>query len=99
MEKYVGKEVEFIRTDNESKKDYTVKGKLLATGWQPQPGYNSYAGGAPYYATGQMIAEINGKIEIGPGGRLILPSLPEGLILKPQLEWLVNKSISRVGSL
>jgi hypothetical protein len=37
-----------------------------------------------------MIAEINGKIEIGPAGRLILPSLPEGLILKPQLEWLVN---------
>lgn len=90
MEKYIGKEVEFIRMDNESKKDYTVKGKLLATGWQPQPGYNPYGGGVPYYATGQMIAEINGKIEIGPAGRLILPSLPEGLILKPQLEWLVN---------
>ncbi len=90
MEKYIGKEVEFIRTDNESKKDYTVKGKLLATGWQPQPGYNPYSGGEPYYSTGQMIAEINGKIEIGPAGRLILPNLPEGLILKPQLEWLVN---------
>jgi hypothetical protein len=90
MEKYIGKEVEFIRMDNESKKDYTVKGKLLATGWQPQPGYNPYGGGAPYYATGQMIAEINGKIEISPAGRLILPGLPEGLILKPQLEWLVN---------
>jgi hypothetical protein len=92
MEKYIGKEVEFIRTDNESKKDYTVKGKLLATGWQPQPGYNPYGGGTPYYATGQMIAEINGKIEIGPAGRLVLPSLPEGLILKPQLEWLVNST-------
>lgn len=90
MEKYIGKEVEFIRTDNESKKDYAVKGKLLSTGWQPQPGYNPYGGGVPYYATGQMIAEINGKIEIGPEGRLVLPSLPEGLILKPQLEWLVN---------
>jgi hypothetical protein len=42
--------------------------------------------------TGQMIAEINGKIEISPAGRLILPSLPEGLILKPQLEWLVINS-------
>ena len=90
MEKYIGKEVEFIRTDNESKKDYTIKGKLLVTGWQPQPGYNPYGGGVPYYATGQMIAEINGKLEIGPAGRLVLPSLPEGLILKPQLEWLVN---------
>jgi hypothetical protein len=90
MEKYIGKEVEFVRTNYESKKEYTVKGKLLATGWQPQPGYNPYGGGIPYYSTGQMIAEINGKIEIGPEGRLILPSLPEGLILKPQLEWLVN---------
>ncbi|MCX6122421.1 MAG: hypothetical protein NTX44_12500 [Ignavibacteriales bacterium] len=92
MEKYIGKEVEFIRTDNESKKEYTVKGKLLATGWQPQPGYNPYSGSAPYYMTGQMIAEINGKIEISPAGRLILPALPEGLILKPQLEWLVTNS-------
>jgi len=92
MEKYIGKEVEFIRTDNESKKDYSVKGKLLATGWQPQPNYSPYGGSAPYYSTGQMIAEINGKIEIGPAGRLILPALPEGLILKPQLEWLVTNS-------
>jgi hypothetical protein len=92
MEKYIGKDVEFIRMDNESKKDYTVKGKLLATGWQPQLGYNPYGGGVPYSATGQMIAEINGKLEIGPAGRLVLPSLPEGLILKPQLEWLVNST-------
>ncbi len=90
MEKYIGKEVEFIRMDNESKKEYSVTGKLLATGWQPQLGYDPYGGGVPYYSTGQMIAEINGKIEIGPAGRLVLPSLPEGLILKPQLEWLVN---------
>ena len=92
MEKYIGKEVEFIRTDYESKKSYSVKGKLLATGWQPQPNYNPYSGNAPFYMTGQMIAEINGKIEISPEGRLILPALPEGLILKPQLEWLVMNS-------
>lgn len=91
MEKYIGKEVEFIRTDYELKKEYSVNGKLLATGWQPQPGYIQF-GGTPYNATGQMIAEINGKIEIGPSGRLILPSLPEGLILKPQLEWLITNS-------
>jgi hypothetical protein len=92
LEKYIGKDVEFIRIDNESKKEYSVKGTLLATGWQPQPEYNPYGGGTPYYASGQMIAEINGKIEIGPSGRLLLPSLPEGLILKPQLEWLVTNS-------
>jgi hypothetical protein len=36
-----------------------------------------------------MIAEINGKIELNPEGRLVLPDLPEGLVLKPQLQWLV----------
>jgi hypothetical protein len=92
LEKYVGKDVEFLRTDYESKKEYTVKGKLLSTGWLPQQTSYGYAGNAPYYSSGQMIAEIEGKIEIGPEGRLILPSLPEGLILKPQLEWLVNST-------
>jgi hypothetical protein len=84
LEKYVGKEVEFFRLDNETKKEYSVKGKLLATGWTGQQNY--------YNSTGQMIAEIDGKIEIGPAGRLVLPSLPEGLILKPQLEWLVTST-------
>ena len=92
MEKYIGKEVEFLRTDYETKKEYSIKGKLLATGWQPQPNYNPYNSSAAYNMTGQMIAEINGKIEISPEGRLILPALPEGLILKPQLEWLVTNS-------
>ncbi|HVN49030.1 MAG TPA: hypothetical protein VMU30_09470 [Bacteroidota bacterium] len=41
---------------------------------------------------GPMIAEINGKIEMSPQGRLSLPSLPEGLILKPQLKWLLENS-------
>jgi hypothetical protein len=74
LEKYLGKEVEFIRLNDETKKEYTVKGTLLT----------SYNPG--------LVAQINGKIEINPTGRLVLPSLPEGLILKPQLEWLVSSS-------
>lgn len=74
LQKYIGKEVEFVRLDEQSKKEYTVKGTLLT----------SYGAG--------MVASINGKIEINPTGRLVLPSLPEGLILKPQLEWLVSSS-------
>jgi hypothetical protein len=73
MEKYIGKEVEFVRLNEETKKEYTVKGTLISS---------SFSGG--------LVAEINGKIEINPAGRLVLPSLPEGLILKPQLEWLVE---------
>ncbi|MBI5021359.1 MAG: DUF4139 domain-containing protein [Ignavibacteriales bacterium] len=73
MEKYIGKDVEFVRLNEETKKEYTVKAKLISS---------SFSGG--------LVAEINGKIEINPAGRLVLPSLPEGLILKPQLEWLVE---------
>ena len=73
LEKYIGRDVEFIRTDKETKKEFVVSGKLLST-------------------VGGLIAEVNGKIEINPAGRLVLPSLPEGLILRPQLDWLVNNS-------
>ncbi len=73
LEKYIGRHVEFIRLNEETKKEYTVEGKLLSS---------SFSGG--------LVAEIDGKIEINPNGRLVLPSLPEGLILKPQLEWLVE---------
>ncbi len=88
LEKYLGKEVEFIRFDELTKKEYSVRGKLLSTGWAPQNISNQF------YSGGQMIAEINGKIEINPSGRLVLPSLPEGLILSPQLEWLVSNTKS-----
>lgn len=98
LEKYIGKEVEFVRLDESTKKEYTVTGRILATGWQqqPQPLYDSYGRGIgirpDFSAVGGMVAEINGKIEINPAGRLVLPSLPEGLILKPQLEWLVSNT-------
>ncbi len=90
LEKYIGKEIEFIRLDEATKKEYTVKAKLLATGWQSQPQYG--AGQGAYIYSGQMIVEIGGKVEIAPPGRIELPSLSEGLILKPQLEWLVNSN-------
>jgi hypothetical protein len=85
LEKYIGKEVEFYRIDPNTKKEYAVHAKLLSSGWQSN-GNNQFS------ATGQMIAEVNGKIELAPEGRLVLPSLPEGLILKPQLEWLMNNT-------
>jgi len=90
LEKYLGKDIDFIRLNEETKKEYTVTGKLLATGYQslPHPGTSMPS----YSYTGGMVAEINGKIELNPTGRVALPSLPEGLILKPQLEWLVSNS-------
>ena len=90
LEKYIGNEVEFVRLNEETKKEYAVKGKILSTGYQVQPQYGSAT--AIYAAVGGIVAEINGKIEINPAGRLVLPSLPEGRILKPQLEWLVSNT-------
>jgi hypothetical protein len=82
LNKYLGQTVEWIRVDPATNKEYTVQGKLLSSGYVPNQ----------TYAVGGMIAEINGKIEMNPGGRLILPQLPDGLILKPQLEWLIENS-------
>ncbi len=78
LERYLGKQIEFVRIEPSTDKEYTVSGRLLSSGYTGQ----SLHGG--------MIAEINGKIEVNPSGRLLLPALPEGLILKPQLEWLVS---------
>jgi len=90
MEKYIGKEVEFVRYDQDTKKEYSVFGRLLSTGYVQQPQYGS---GVPnFIGIGGMVAEIGGKIELNPTGRLVLPSLPGGLILKPQLEWLVSST-------
>ncbi len=97
LEKYIGKQVEFVRYDQAAEKEFSVFGKLLATGWQPQFSYNPYGQRIPgqsYSYSGQMIAEINGKVEIGPTGRLVLPSLSDGLILKPQLQWMLSSSRS-----
>jgi hypothetical protein len=77
LEKYVGREIEFVRLNESTKEEYTVKGRLLAAGF----------GGR-----GGVVAEINGKIEIEPSGRMVLPSLPEGLILKPRLRWMVDNA-------
>jgi len=90
LDKYVGKEVEFVRVKEDTKGEYTVKGKLLSSGYQLQPQYGASV--PNYNYSGGMIAEVNGKIEINPAGRLVLPSLPEGLILKPQLQWLVSNT-------
>jgi hypothetical protein len=71
LSKYLGKTIEFVRLNEETKKEFTVSGKLLSN-------------------VDGIVAEINGKLEVNPSGRIVLPSLPEGLIFKPQLQWLVE---------
>jgi hypothetical protein len=69
MEKYVGHEVELIRTVEE--KDVTTAARLIGT-------------------EGGYVYEIDGRIAVSPPGRVVLPALPEGLISKPSLVWLLD---------
>jgi len=87
LERYLGREVEFVRVNPETNTEYIVKGVLLSTGYQMQPGYGRSPGS--FVGIGGMVAEVGGKIEINPAGRIVLPALPGGLILRPQLEWLM----------
>lgn len=41
-------------------------------------------------ASGGIILEMDGNIWIDPPGKVILPELPEGLILRPSLVWLLD---------
>lgn len=89
LEKYLGKQVEFLRRESDGGKEYSVAGRLLAAGGNPDH-YGAMGG----VANPGLIAEIGGKIELNPSGRLVLPALPEGLIMKPQLEWLLSSAKS-----
>lgn len=40
--------------------------------------------------TGGTVVEMDGEIHLDPKGRIILPSLKEGLITKPTLVWLIQ---------
>ena len=41
-------------------------------------------------STAGPVFEINGQIHLGYAGRLVLPSLPENLVAKPTLVWLLR---------
>lgn len=69
MEKYLGKEVELITTDD---KGETVKKATLIG---IEHGY---------------VYEMEGKIAVNPPGRVVMPDLPEGLISKPSLIWMLD---------
>jgi hypothetical protein len=82
--RYVGKDVEFIRRDGLGG-DRSFLGKLLAV--EGEAGMNTQG---PDGRNAGILAEIGGKIEVAPAGRMVLPSLPEGLILQPRLLWMAE---------
>jgi hypothetical protein len=99
LEKYLGSEIEFEFYEPQTGKLREVrKARLLATGWsRSTPQQRQYYGYQPggFYSTGSgMVVEMDGKIYMNPGGRMVLPSLPKGLILQPQLTWQLDSEKS-----
>src|SRR5438094_9339871 len=57
-----------------------------------------YQGDGTYHeatllSTAGPVYEINGQIHLGHNGRLVLPTLPENLVAKPTLVWLLRNQI------
>src|SRR5213083_1001596 len=50
---------------------------------------------AKLLSTAGPVFEINGQIHLGHNGRLVLPSLPENLVSKPTLVWLLRNQTAR----
>jgi hypothetical protein len=49
---------------------------------------------ATLLSTNGPVFEINGQIHLGYSGRLVLPSLPENLVSKPTLVWLLRNQLT-----
>src|SRR6266498_3642502 len=50
---------------------------------------------ATLLTTNGPVFEINGQIHLGHYGRVVLPSLPENLVAKPTLVWLLRNQTAR----
>jgi hypothetical protein len=90
---YEGKELDFLARDRDGK-EYTVKGKVIRSGYVPnfggarQYGQNFYQQQqAMQSAAGQPIVEVGGRLRFSLPGEPIFPALNDDAILKPLLAW------------
>ena len=77
---FEGKTIDFL-VDKGGKTEI-VKGKIVRSGYVP--GQNQEA------AASQPIIEVDGQLRFALPGLPLFPSLGDGSILKPELQWLVN---------
>jgi hypothetical protein len=59
-----------------------------------------YTGDGAYHeatllSTNGPVFDINGQIHLGQYGRVVLPALPENLVSKPTLAWLLRNQVNR----
>lgn len=88
-----GKTLDFIARDRDGK-EYTVKGKVIRSGYVP-----NFGGGRQYgqnfyqqqqmmqVAAGQPIIEVDGKLRFSLPGEPVFPALNDDAVLKPLLAW------------
>lgn len=72
MDKYVGKEVKLLKTNEFKGTEEIVKATLMSNN------------------NNQPIYKINDEIYLGYKGQVILPEIPEDLIARPTLVWLLE---------
>lgn len=80
LSKYVGQSVEYV-DGRKSGKPEMLSARLLSVDSSISPS----VGKVP-----AVLLESEGQIIVRPGNQLVLPSLPEGLILKPTLNWMLQ---------
>jgi len=89
---YEGKELDFLVRDQNAK-EYTVRGKVIRSGYEPNPG-GVRQFGANYYQQQMMqtqavtpIIEVGGKLRFSLPGEPVFPALSDDALLKPLLTW------------
>jgi hypothetical protein len=82
LDKYIGMEIQFETKDGEM-----VSGVLLSHALGT-PDFDPYS----YYQkpTGGWVIDMDGELFLGLPGTPVLPELPEGLITRPTLTWLLG---------
>ncbi len=81
-----GKTIDFIVRDKDNK-EYTVKGKIVRSGYNPGQGNND-DGSRP--GSDAPIIEVDGALRFSLPGEPIFPKLGDDTVLKPTLTWRIG---------
>lgn len=85
LNKSVGQKIRFIRTIGNARD--VLEGTLLNA---PTAIVNSPDGGSTQTFNGMVIKTDDGRIVLSPSGEIEVGSVPEGLIARPSLMWMVD---------
>lgn len=91
-----GKTIDFLV--QRAERTETIQGKIIRSGYVPQPASAPWPGPQPYYgqqAPGpqgvrQPIIEVEGKLRFNLPGTPLFPPLSDDTILKPTLNWVIE---------